>query len=546
MTADILLIQPPMADFYLTAKRTLPYGLACMAATLRENGFSVSLLDAMATGKSRPMPLPAPLSHLVPFYGRPDITPMALFHAYRHFGYSLSHLQQAIKTSNAFLVGISALFTPYSDMALAVARAAKAALPKCTVVLGGHHPTALPEAVLAEPAVDFVIRGEGETALQVLARALRSGKSPGTVPGICYRKKDGSCVVNPPVRVSDTDPMPPPALDLLNRKFYQRRGKDSLVITTSRGCPMACSYCATNRKSWMGFRKRPVAAVLAEIRAAKAGRQIGFIDFEDEHLTLDPDGFLELLAGIRDIFKDALPELRAMNGLFPPSLTVDAIQAMKASGFTALNLSIGSADTDQLRRFGRPDVRDAVDAALAWAGEEGLSAVGYIIVAAPDQDPLVSVDDLLFLARRPILAGVSVFYPAPGSDDYQRCQKLGLLPASFSAMGATALPIDQKTSRQDAVTLLRLGRILNFMKALISAEIPLPQARPMDVDAFSAEELTPANRQHLGCRILSAFFHDGRIFGVDTDGRVYGHQVSPALCDRFLAGIRKTPVAGCR
>ena len=29
---DILLIQPPIRDFYLTAKLTMPYGLACIAA----------------------------------------------------------------------------------------------------------------------------------------------------------------------------------------------------------------------------------------------------------------------------------------------------------------------------------------------------------------------------------------------------------------------------------------------------------------------------------------------------------------------------------
>jgi len=41
--------------------------------------------------------------------------------------------------------------------------------------------------------------------------------------------------------------------------------------------------------------------------------------------------------------------------------------------------------------------------------------VGYIIVGAPGQNALDSVDDLLYLAERPVIAGVSVYYPAPGS-----------------------------------------------------------------------------------------------------------------------------------
>ena len=52
---DILLIQPPIRDFYLTAKRTIPYGLACIAPALIKNGFSVKILDAMAylSGQAR-------------------------------------------------------------------------------------------------------------------------------------------------------------------------------------------------------------------------------------------------------------------------------------------------------------------------------------------------------------------------------------------------------------------------------------------------------------------------------------------------------------
>ena len=56
---DVLLVQPPIRDFYLTAKRTIPYGLASIAAALTGHGFSVEILDALAASKSRPAELPA-------------------------------------------------------------------------------------------------------------------------------------------------------------------------------------------------------------------------------------------------------------------------------------------------------------------------------------------------------------------------------------------------------------------------------------------------------------------------------------------------------
>lgn len=534
---DILLIQPPIADFYLTAKRTIPYGLASIAAAVSRKGFSVAILDAMATSKSRVITAPEEMDGLVPFYGRADRSPFALFHLYRHYGYSLEHIGSQVKASGAFLVGIASLFTAYSDMALAVARTAKASQPDCTVVLGGHHPTALPAAVMAEPAVDLVLRGEGEVGLPVLAGALKAGRNLAGVPGIVFRNRDGSLHVNEPALCRDPDQLPLPDSRLIRRKFYQRSGRDSIVVTAGRGCPLECSYCATGKGSWMGFRKRSVSTVLREIRAASAGRRVGFVDFEDENLTMDRGWFLELMQGIRDIFGDSLPELRAMNGLFPPTLTESVVQAMKMTGFKTLNLSLGSADAGQLKRFNRPDVRDAFDGALGYGRREGLSAVGYIIVGAPDQDPLSSVDDLLFLARRRVLAGVSVFYPAPGSADYGRCRDLGLLPASFASMRSTALPIDQRTSRTDSVTLLRLGRMLNFMKDLVAAGVPIPQPAPAD------SHVDPSlDRRQVGLKLLAAFLWDGGIRGIEPDGTVYDHRVSANLCRRFWQGVKVDPI----
>jgi hypothetical protein len=108
---NILLIQPPIRDFYLTAKRTIPYGLASIAAGLIEAGFSVQILDALATPKSRVVDLPQEMSYLRPFYGRPDQSPFALFHNFKHFGYSFDTIGQRVKNAQPFLVGISSLFS---------------------------------------------------------------------------------------------------------------------------------------------------------------------------------------------------------------------------------------------------------------------------------------------------------------------------------------------------------------------------------------------------------------------------------------------------
>ena len=530
---DILLIQPPVRDFYLTEKRTIPYGLACIAAELIQNGFTVGIMDGLAVGKSRVIASPPEMNYLAPFYGKTDVSPFGLFHPFKHFGYSFEHIGKTALDSGAFLVGISSLFTAYSDEALAAARTVKAFHPRCRVVMGGHHPTALPEAVMAEDAVDFVIRGEGETAMALLAAALRDGRPVSGIPGIVFRNPDRSLSISPPSELSNLDDHPLPAQHLINHGFYRRHRKGSAVILTSRGCPMKCTYCAVGAGT-VRYRVRSAARVIEEIEAAVTGYDARFIDFEDENLSLDRDGFLSLLDEIARRFQGMDLELRAMNGLFTPSLDETVIRAMKTAGFRTLNLSLGTTAPEQLRRFRRPDVRQATEAAIQAARKHGLNVVCYIIVGAPSQSARDSLEDLLYLAARDVLPGVSVYYPAPGSADYAMLEKNGMLPEHFSLMRSTALPISHRTTRQDSVTLLRLGRILGFIRSLAQRgeALPLPAA-------LESPAIDPCmNRINIGRRLLSGFLHDGRIRGVTSRGEIYTHQISPALTRPFVDGLK--------
>ena len=538
---DVLLIQPPVQDFYLTAKRTIPYGLASMAAVLRERGFSVGLLDALSRTKSRRLEIPTELAYLAPFYAKGDRSPFALFQHYQHFGYGFDHIGAEARRSGARLIGISASFTAYHDMAVATAEAVKKQVPDCPVVMGGHHATAMPHTLMASPAVDFIIRGEGETAIARLAEAVTRREPVDAIPGICFRRSDGTLHISEPAYLKDITRLPLPATDLVNQAAYRRHGRASAVVITSRGCPMTCSYCCVGRSSALPYRRRNVNEVIREMDAAVYDHGAGFIDFEDENLSLESGWFLELLNRIRRRFGSRQLELRAMNGLFPASLTAEAVAAMKAAGFRKLNLSLGSSDKRQLDRFQRPPVGAAFDKCLKWAARQGMETVGYIIVGGPNQRLESSVADLVFLARRRVLAALSVFYPAPGSDDYCLCRSLGLLPRSFKAMRASALPIEHTTSREQVVTLMRLGRILNFMKHLIDAGVDLPPAI-----SLRSETVDPSDRLAAGRRLLAAFFHDGRIRGLTADGEAYEHRICRRTTDLFLKKLSGAPISGSR
>ncbi len=538
---DILLIQPPVRDFYLTAKRTIPYGLACIASSLQDAGFSVEIFDALATSKYRKLQIPEEMAHLDEYYRKEDLSPFALFSSFKHFGYGFESIGKAAAMSGAWLVGISSLFTPYAGYALRSAEAVKAFNPACKTVLGGHHPTALPEIVMENRAVDYIIRGEGEISMPLLAGAVKSGKSIESIPGIVFREKDGGIKINEPAVIQNLEKLPFPATGLLEHSFYRRSGTASAVISASRGCPMKCSYCSVGASSFMKYRRRSIDSVLGELEKIINENKAGFIDFEDENLSLDKKWFMTLLDEIKTKFGKSGTELRAMNGLFPSSLDEEMVRLMKEAGFKTLNLSLGSFSSAQLVRFGRPDVRDAFDRALLYAEKYGLDAVGYIIAGAPFQTPDDSVSDILCLSGRRVLAGVSIFYPSPGSSDFGLCDKLGILPEKLSLMRSSAFPVSHTTNRKQAVTLLRLGRILNFMKSLKDSGVEISES-----SHAAKKEIITGNRTEAGIELLKGFLHDGKIRGFDRSGTVYEHSICNETAGLFVNGIKQTELRGCR
>ncbi len=547
---DIILIQPPIRDFYLTAKRSIPYGLACIASQLVGEGFSVEILDALASTRSKKVELPPEMSYLRDFYSGPDISPLAMFHDFRHFGLSQDLIGERVQASGAFLVGISSLFTAYSAEAMRTAQVLKHRCPEAVTVLGGHHPTEMPEEVLKQyDCVDFIIRGEGEASMALLAKAIRHGTSIESVPGIGFRTTGGKLFIRPPAVLADLDDAALPAIDLIDNNFYRRSKKPGAVIAASRGCPLGCSYCSIGCSSWCGFRMKSVPRVIEEMKRAVFGIGARFIDFEDENISYVREWFLDLLNEIESQFRGCALELRAMNGLFPPTLDEEVVCAMQAAGFTALNLSLCTTCAEQLKKFRRPDVRQEFEESLLYAEKYGLETVAYIIVGAPGQDPRDSVADLVYLAGKTAIAGVSVFYPAPGSADFKICRAQNLLPAALSQLRSTALPISGTTTRKDSITLLRLARILNFLKSLDSAERQevLNFAKKHETQAVPAQIAPPkapysvethaAQRRAIGKTLLGIFLRNGEIYGVSPEGHLFAHRTSDALCLEFRSGL---------
>ena len=79
------------------------------------------------------------------------------------------------------------------------------------------------------------------------------------------------------------------------------------------------------------------------------------------------------------------------------------------------------------------------------------------------------------------------------------------------------------------------------MKRLVDGKQGFPD--PLPIEHTSLKDVK--DRFEIGKKLLAAYLHDGRIWGMTPDGEVYAHSVSSVLAEKFLEGIRKIRVRGC-
>ena len=149
-------------------------------------------------------------------------------------------------------VGITSTTLTISKAGL-LAKLIKERMPRCKIIVGGKHITALPELTMEKyPEIDIGIVGEGEETLTELLEIYKVGKDDfGKVNGIVYRDKEAK-VIRTGLRhlIQSLDSYPPPAWDLISDviKYYRPAPNNinktpAISMIVSRGCPLGCTFC---------------------------------------------------------------------------------------------------------------------------------------------------------------------------------------------------------------------------------------------------------------------------------------------------------------
>lgn len=211
---------------------------------------------------------------------------------------------------------LTSCYTPSYPAGIRMLRAVKVALPGVVTGIGGVHAHFMYDEVLTKDgdAVDFVLRGEGEVTVPELVQCLNARDDLSKVRGIAY-KRDGQPYATPARPfVHDLDSLPM-AWDLVDwdmYRYYPLPDTKLAVISTSRGCDQACTFCSQQvfwERSW---RARSAESVVAEMEMLRDKFGVGVVMFSDETPTLDKerwDKLVELLIE-REVGSHILMETR--------------------------------------------------------------------------------------------------------------------------------------------------------------------------------------------------------------------------------------------
>jgi radical SAM superfamily enzyme YgiQ (UPF0313 family) len=207
---------------------------------------------------------------------------------------ALEELGRTLQSFRPCLVGLTVNNSIHVRGTLEVLRSIRSILPDSRVVVGGHHPTLVPQDFHI-PTVDAIFIGWADKSFPAYVRALGSQDEISSIPGV--QRLDGGVPVENetasyPLAAHEI-PIPRRELILRYRSRYRDElGRRSFLVNTARGCPSRCAFCACWKAAGGRVLVRPAEAVALELSALPRGGVRVF--FADDHTFSDTDRAGEL------------------------------------------------------------------------------------------------------------------------------------------------------------------------------------------------------------------------------------------------------------
>jgi len=393
----VLLINPPWSikeqytkDFHRVGAVVSPLGLAYIAAVLKESGYAVEILDCIAQRTT------------------------------------LESLGKQIEHIKPDVVGITCL-TPMALRSMEAAKIAKEAMPNSVVVMGGPHPSVLPQETLQNSSIDIIVIGEGECTMLELVKCIESGDDLEKVPGVVFRK-NGRLVHTRPRPPADLDLLPFPARHLLPMKNYHPtpanyRKLPCPTMITSRGCPFRCTYCSNSifARSYRASSPHNVVKEMEHLMSEYGAKEILFWD----------DVFTLNLKRTQEICELIIK--RGLNIPWTCESRVDCVNAdllakMKEAGCWQIGYGVESGDQEVLDTIKKGITLEQVEKVFKWTKEAGIDTRAYLMIGLPGETRKQVLKTIDFTKRLDAdIAQFCITTPYPGTELFEIAKNEGTL-----------------------------------------------------------------------------------------------------------------------
>lgn len=403
----ITLIEPSTGEKKITSFKYPPMGLLALGGYLKKKGYEVSLIDASID--------------------------------------SLSVREVVDRVGDSEIAGISSMSVNINS-AFHIAQALKLKNNKIQVILGGIHPTVLPEHALSQECVDLVVMGEGEITFSEIL----DGRTLDSIDGIAFRQGKRIVINKRRTLIEDLNTLPIPFYSLLDISKYKSpyaKRAPFISMVRSRGCPFECTFCGNPKMFGRTFRCQSAERTIAEIDYLIKEFGIKEISFKDTELTLDRN-----LDRLCDKMIDRNYDLIwSCNGRVN-NVHEDLLKKMRKAGCYAITFGIESGNPEILKLMKKQITLEQTYAGIKIAKKAGMQVVTNFMIGNA-WDTKETIEQTISFAKKlnPDYAYFGFATPFPGTElRLQAEQNHWIINDSMDAiryddcmMNATNMPLEK-------------------------------------------------------------------------------------------------------
>ncbi|MCH5198706.1 MAG: B12-binding domain-containing radical SAM protein [Oscillospiraceae bacterium] len=383
---NILLINPKAEGY--TRSVTLPLGLLSIASYLKANGHNVRLYDRCVEEISA---------------------------------------ENAAGSFKADIVGVSLISYKALEDSLYISEFYKKL--NIPVIWGGPLASELPSAVFKYPCVDAVSIGEGEETWLELANAYENGAPDlSSISGLALRKSPCGYYLTPQRDFIDLASLPDTDWSLIDvPKYFQSSYgcRRMLYLYSAKGCPFSCVFCYNKDFHRCVYRKRPVDALLREIKVLVNEYGMDGVYFADELWCRNSIEMRGICDALKSLNLNFVWGCQTRIGMF----SQEDLKYMANAGCRWIFFGVESGSKRILQKMNKRIAYEKIVSSFADCKKAGIVAIGSFIVGFPEETP----EDLkktieLIEQLDTSLINLNFFIVMPGSEIYKQMISDGRYP----------------------------------------------------------------------------------------------------------------------